>query len=110
METLSLLLIRVVTPTTVVTDQTWVGLTIPLGSQRLQSLIIPTGQEDRAVNNQTLCLSAGVVIENMGLEETSVACEMCYFQQEHLRMILSFKPHPDLLMVALHRSSILWNF
>lgn len=73
-ETLSLLLACVVTPTTVVTDRTWVGPTIPLGSQRLQRLIIPTGHEDRAVNNYTLCLSADVVIENTGLEETSVAC------------------------------------
>lgn len=72
-ETLSLLLTCVVTPTTVVTDQTWVGPTIPLGSQRLQRLIIPTGHEDRAVNNYTLCLSADVVIENTGLEEISVA-------------------------------------
>lgn len=42
----SLSLAHVVTSTAVVRDQTWVGPTIPLGSQRLQRAATPTGQED----------------------------------------------------------------
>lgn len=51
------------------------GQPTPLGSQRLQSVATPAGQEDRAVDNYTSGFSAGVVTENMAFEETSVACE-----------------------------------
>lgn len=69
----SISLACVMTPTAVVRDQPWGGPTIPLRSQRLQRAATPTGQEDRAVDNNTSGLSTGVVTENM----TSVARETC---------------------------------
>lgn len=107
---MSLSLAHVVPPTAVFRDQTWGKPIILLGSQRLQRAATPTGQEDRAVDNYTSSLSAGVVTENIGFVGASVARETHAISHVRISwLILAFKSHSDLLMTALHRNSILYN-